>query len=193
MSGDGMQHHTDALAEYAVGALSGPELARVEAHLPGCASCRAALLGWTAVAAATVAPLLGRQAPAAWPATPVEAWLLDAVARRKLADHEAAARSLERALDLAVTEGHRRPFFEGGPPVRALLADHLYRDAAHGPLVKELLAGLLTQVPAPAALVGAAPALPAPVAGSQAAADRPLRRHPGRSGPRRPAEQAGRR
>jgi len=52
-----MQHHTDALAEYAVGALTGPELARVEAHLPGCASCRAALLGWTAVAAATVAPV----------------------------------------------------------------------------------------------------------------------------------------
>jgi hypothetical protein len=57
MSGDGMQHHTDALAEYAVGALTGPELARVEAHLPGCASCRAVLLGWTAVAAATVAPV----------------------------------------------------------------------------------------------------------------------------------------
>ncbi len=119
--------------------------------------------GDPAVAAATVAPLLGGQAPAAWPATPVEAWLLDAVARRKLADHEAAARSLERALDLAVAEGHRRPFFEGGPPVRALLADHLHRDAAHGPLVEELLAGLLTQVQAPAALVGVAPALPAPV------------------------------
>jgi len=57
MSGDGMRHPTDALAEYAAGTLTGPELAPVEAHLIGCPSCRAALVGWTAVAAATVAPV----------------------------------------------------------------------------------------------------------------------------------------
>jgi LuxR family transcriptional regulator, maltose regulon positive regulatory protein len=119
--------------------------------------------GDPATAAATVAPLLGGGATVGWPATPVEAWLLDAVARRKLADHEAAARSLERALDLAAAEGHRRSFFEGGPPVRAMLADHLHRATAHGALAKDLLNGLLTQVPASAAPVGAAPALPAPV------------------------------
>jgi anti-sigma factor RsiW len=57
MSSDGARHCGDTLAEYAAGALTGPELAPVEAHLARCAPCRAALAGWTAVAAATVAPL----------------------------------------------------------------------------------------------------------------------------------------
>ena len=124
------------------------------------------LRGDPAAAAASLAALLGGQAPAAWPATIVEAWLLTAVAHRKLADHEAAVRSLERALDLAAAEGHRRVFVEGGPPVRALLADHLHRDTEHGALAGELLEGLLTQVPALLSPLGAAltaPSLPAPV------------------------------
>ena len=57
MSGNGVRHPTDALAEYVAGALAGPELAWVEAHLIGCPTCRAALLGWAAVAAAAVAPV----------------------------------------------------------------------------------------------------------------------------------------
>ena len=57
MSGDGMRHPTDALAEYAAGALDAPERATVETHLTACSSCRTALLGWTAVAAATGTPM----------------------------------------------------------------------------------------------------------------------------------------
>ena len=57
MSGDGMRHPTDALAEYAAGALDTRERATVEAHLTACSSCRTAMLGWTAVAAATGTPM----------------------------------------------------------------------------------------------------------------------------------------
>ena len=57
MSGDGTRHPTDALAEYAAGVLEAPEQATVETHLIACPSCRTALRGWTAVAAATVAPV----------------------------------------------------------------------------------------------------------------------------------------
>jgi len=57
MTGDGKRHPTDALAEYAAGVLDAPARTAVEAHLIACPSCRTALLGWTAVAAATVAPV----------------------------------------------------------------------------------------------------------------------------------------
>jgi hypothetical protein len=56
MSGDGMGHATDALAEYAAGVLDTPERATVETHLTDCSSCRTALAGWTAVATATGTP-----------------------------------------------------------------------------------------------------------------------------------------
>jgi hypothetical protein len=56
MSGDGTRHPTGALAEYAAGVLDAPEQKLVETHLIGCPSCRAELRGWTAVAAAAVAP-----------------------------------------------------------------------------------------------------------------------------------------
>jgi putative zinc finger protein len=57
MSGDGTRHPTDALAEYAAGVLDAPARTTVETHLIACPSCRTALRGWTAVAAATVAPV----------------------------------------------------------------------------------------------------------------------------------------
>jgi LuxR family maltose regulon positive regulatory protein len=108
-------------------------------------------MGDPAGAATTIAPVLGGQAsPAPRTATLIEARLVDAVAHRKLADHEAAERSLERALDLAAPDGYRRPFAEGGAPVRALLADHLQRGTVHAALAGELLEGLLGQVAAPA-------------------------------------------
>jgi anti-sigma factor RsiW len=56
MSGDGMQHPADALAEYAAGVLDPSERTTIETHLTACSSCRTALLGWTAVAAATGTP-----------------------------------------------------------------------------------------------------------------------------------------
>jgi LuxR family transcriptional regulator, maltose regulon positive regulatory protein len=121
--------------------------------------------GDPAGAATTVAPVLGGQAsPAPRTTTLIEARLVDAVAHRKLAHHDAAARSLERALDLAAPEGFRRPFAEGGAPVRALLADHLHRGTAHAALAGELLEGLLGRVAvpsAPAEPAGGQPVVPA--------------------------------
>jgi hypothetical protein len=64
MTGDGMRHPTGALAEYASGALAAPERNVVETHLIACPSCRTALLGWTAVAAATAAPVGAPPSPA---------------------------------------------------------------------------------------------------------------------------------
>jgi hypothetical protein len=57
MSGDGTRHPADALAEYAAGVLDAPTRTTVETHLIACPLCRTALRGWTAVAAATVAPV----------------------------------------------------------------------------------------------------------------------------------------
>jgi LuxR family maltose regulon positive regulatory protein len=110
--------------------------------------------GDPAAAAAALAPLNGGQWPAPQPATAVEACLLDAVARRRLADHTAAAGSLERALALAAPDGHPRLFVEGGAPVRALLADHLHHGTAHRQLVEALLERLLSQTTGPAAAGG---------------------------------------
>jgi LuxR family transcriptional regulator, maltose regulon positive regulatory protein len=114
-------------------------------------------------AMATVAPLLaglggGTDVPE--PATAIQASLIDAVANQQLADRDAAARSLRRALELAAPEGYRRSFVEGGTPVRVLLVDHLHRDPAHRALAGGLLERLRdTAAPAPPA----APAMAAPL------------------------------
>jgi LuxR family maltose regulon positive regulatory protein len=110
--------------------------------------------GDQAAAAGILTPLHGGQAPALGTATLIEAWLLDAVAHRRLGDHAAAAESLERALALAAPEGYRQVFVQGGAPVRALLADHLHHGTAHRALVEALLEGLLSQVTGPRASVG---------------------------------------
>jgi LuxR family maltose regulon positive regulatory protein len=107
--------------------------------------------GDPAAAAATLAPLHGGQRPAPQPATAIEAWLLDAVAHRRLADHTTAAASLERALALAAPGGYPRLFVEGGAPVRALLGDHLHHGTAHRQLAEALLERLLSQRAGPVA------------------------------------------
>jgi LuxR family maltose regulon positive regulatory protein len=110
-------------------------------------------------AVATLAPLLaglGRGAGAPGPATAIQASLIDAIANQQLADRDAAARSLRRALELAAPEGYRREFVEGGTPVRVLLVDHLHRDPAHRALVAGLLDRLRdTAAPAPAPVAAA--------------------------------------
>jgi LuxR family maltose regulon positive regulatory protein len=101
--------------------------------------------GEPAAAMATVAPLLaaapGRPA-ADQPSLAIQASLVDAAATQELGDHDAAARALRRALDLAGPEGFRRAFVEGGTPVRALLVDHLHRESSHRALADTLLARL---------------------------------------------------
>jgi LuxR family maltose regulon positive regulatory protein len=70
---------------------------------------------------ADVVPLSGR----------AEAWLLDALAHAGLPAHEDAARSLERALDIAHPAGLMRLLTEHGSAVRPLLHRHLGRGTAH--------------------------------------------------------------
>jgi hypothetical protein len=64
MTAEDVLHCTDALAEYAAGAPTGPSRAAVEAHLAHCPSCRAELAGWTTVATAVVEPLQAPPGPA---------------------------------------------------------------------------------------------------------------------------------
>jgi LuxR family transcriptional regulator, maltose regulon positive regulatory protein len=122
--------------------------------------------GDPAAAVETLAPLHGGQTPAPRPPTLIEAWLLDAVAHRRLVDHEAASHALERALALAAPEGYRRVFVEGGAPVRAMLAERLQHGTEHRVLTEALLEGLLTPVTEPVATGGggtAPPSVPEPV------------------------------
>jgi LuxR family maltose regulon positive regulatory protein len=101
--------------------------------------------GEPAAAVATLAPLLASapgRPPAAQPSVAIQASLVEAAAAQELGDHDAAARSLRRALDLAGPEGFRRAFVEGGTPVRALLVDHLHRVGSHRVLADTLLARL---------------------------------------------------
>jgi LuxR family transcriptional regulator, maltose regulon positive regulatory protein len=119
--------------------------------------------GEPAAAVATLAPLLAGAPggpPAAQPSLTIEASLVDAAATQELGDHDAAARSLRRALVLAGPEGFRRAFVEGGTPVRALLVDHLHRERSHRALADTLLARLrdttgATSSPAAAAAAAA--------------------------------------
>jgi LuxR family maltose regulon positive regulatory protein len=118
-------------------------------------------------AVAALAPLLAglaRGADAPGPATAIQASLIDAIANQQLADRDAAARSLRRALELAAPEGYRREFVEGGTPVRVLLVDHLHRDPAHRKLAGGLLDRLRdTATPAPPAVPPAAAMLVEPL------------------------------
>jgi LuxR family maltose regulon positive regulatory protein len=64
-----------------------------------------------------------------------EAWLLDALALDALAEHEPAARSLERALDIAEPAGLRRIIVAHGSTIGPLLRRHLRRGTAHPAMV----------------------------------------------------------
>jgi len=68
-----------------------------------------------------------------------EAWLLDALALDALAEHEDAARSLERSLDIAEPAGLRRVIVEHGNLVRPLLHRHGRYGTAHPAIVGEVL------------------------------------------------------
>ena len=68
-----------------------------------------------------------------------ETWLLDALALDALAEHDDAARSLERSLDLAEPAGLSRLIVEHGNLVRPLLHRHVRRGTAHPAIVGEAL------------------------------------------------------
>jgi LuxR family transcriptional regulator, maltose regulon positive regulatory protein len=72
------------------------------------------------------------------PAT-VQAWMVEALALDATADHDGAARSLERALEQAEPGGLRWPLLDFGRAVQPLLRRQLRRGTAHRALVGELL------------------------------------------------------
>jgi LuxR family transcriptional regulator, maltose regulon positive regulatory protein len=69
--------------------------------------------------------------------------LVEAVARDALHEPGAAA-ALERALEIAEVEGVRRPFLDGGIPLRRVLQRHACRRNSSAPV----LAGILDAMPA---------------------------------------------
>jgi LuxR family maltose regulon positive regulatory protein len=71
-----------------------------------------------------------------------EAWLVDALALDALAEHDAAARSLEQALDLAEPAGLRRLIVAQGCSVRPLLRRHARHGTSHPAIVGEALEAL---------------------------------------------------
>jgi LuxR family maltose regulon positive regulatory protein len=68
-----------------------------------------------------------------------EAWLLDALALDALAEHDDAACSLERSLDLAEPAGLSRLLVEHGNLVRPVLHRHVRHGTAHPAIVGEAL------------------------------------------------------
>jgi LuxR family maltose regulon positive regulatory protein len=94
-------------------------------------------------ARATLAPHLkmsdGAPASRGLVAVRAEAWLLDALALDALAEHEDAARSLERSLDIAEPAGLRRLLVEHGNLVRPLLHRHVRHGTAHPAMIGEAL------------------------------------------------------
>jgi LuxR family transcriptional regulator, maltose regulon positive regulatory protein len=97
--------------------------------------------GKPADARATLAPHLdegGSRNGSSLPSR-AEAWLLDAVALDALAEHDAAARSLERALDLAEPAGLRRILVVHGAAAAPLLRRHGRYGTAHPAMVGEAL------------------------------------------------------
>jgi LuxR family maltose regulon positive regulatory protein len=112
--------------------------------------------GDPAAAGATLAPCLDGTAPGGL-VTPVEAWLLDALAGDALADSDRATASLQRALSLAEAEGFRRSLLDAGAPGRSLLARYRHRLATSGFYLDELLQASVESVHAegsPPVLVG---------------------------------------
>nr|MDT0660681.1 LuxR C-terminal-related transcriptional regulator [Micromonospora sp. DSM 115978] len=104
------------------------------------ADARAYLRTGDARAAARALPDWDGPAGAAWPLDlRLSAGLLDALAARATGDHRRAARTLERVLELAEPDGHRRPFGAAEQPVRDLLAAHLDTGTAYWATVTELI------------------------------------------------------
>jgi LuxR family maltose regulon positive regulatory protein len=113
--------------------------------------------GDAASAVATLAPCLDGSASPPVAYQRLETLLLDAVARQRLGDLDAAATSLEQALQAAEPEGYRQIFWNLGEEVHALLLRHRQRGTAHLQLLTELLdqsafSALPTALPPPVAL-----------------------------------------
>jgi LuxR family maltose regulon positive regulatory protein len=94
------------------------------------AGARETLAAWTA-------QLIDERSPAS-----VQGWLVDAMVHHTEADHEAAAASLERALERAEPSGLRWTALTFGRSIRPLLQRQLRHGTAHRAMVGELLDAL---------------------------------------------------
>ena len=94
--------------------------------------------GDAAGAVKAVAPVLAGKAFAFHPNQVIEALLLDALARTRLGEPEAAERDVERALDLAESQGHAWIWL-AVPGARELLVAHPAHRTAHAAFLRTLL------------------------------------------------------
>jgi LuxR family transcriptional regulator, maltose regulon positive regulatory protein len=111
--------------------------------------------GDPAAADAELAPVLDRTVQVGWKSWLTEAYLLEAIIRDEGGDESAAGRALERALELAETDGALMWFLMY--PVAGLLDEHARRGTAHPVLlarIRDLVDGTPPAPPtrAPAAL-----------------------------------------
>jgi LuxR family maltose regulon positive regulatory protein len=96
-----------------------------------------------------LAPVLDGSARVGWRSWLAEAFLLEAIARDTLGDAGAAARAVERALDLAEADGALSWFLLH--PAPGLLARQARQGTAHAALIAEILGLLSENTPAPSA------------------------------------------
>jgi LuxR family transcriptional regulator, maltose regulon positive regulatory protein len=123
------------LAEDVIAALSDRDRDRGEIRIAGAVLNLARDDPMAATAA--LAPVLDRSARVGWRSWLVEAFLLEAMAQDALGDPAAAARAVERALDLA--EPDRALLWFLVQPAPALLERHARQGTGHVGLVAEIL------------------------------------------------------
>jgi LuxR family transcriptional regulator, maltose regulon positive regulatory protein len=100
-------------------------------------------------ATAALAPALDGSAPVAWQNGLAEAYVLEAIARDALGDAGDAHSALERALDLAESDGLLQPFLLH--PAPGLLDRHAQHHTAHPSLLAEIQDRLSGTQPTPRA------------------------------------------
>jgi LuxR family maltose regulon positive regulatory protein len=119
-------------------------------------------------AALTLEPVLDGSAPVTRRASLSEAFVLEATAQDALGDSDAAGRALERALDIAESDGAILPFLLH--PVPGLLERHPRHRTVHASLISEilnLLGGASRSVPAPGKPPGELPSPSEPLSESE--------------------------
>jgi LuxR family maltose regulon positive regulatory protein len=112
-------------------------------------------------ATAALAPVLDSSAPGSHQVWLITAFLLEASARDALGEREAAGRALERALDLAKSDGLLFPFLLH--PMPELLERHARQRTAHPALIRKIISALGGRTPA--APAAGLPEQAAPAAG----------------------------
>jgi LuxR family maltose regulon positive regulatory protein len=126
----------DAVREALVGAPSAAAWCNLAAHFH-------LVIGEPQDALAALEPVHAGDAPAFHVNLRIEAWFLDALAHRALADRSAAERSTEKSLALSEPDG-RAGIALTMPGVRDLLQEHPAHRTSHGALLRflcDLLAG----------------------------------------------------